>query len=447
MKDRVDEFIEKPKKALFTLAAPIAIAMFVQTMYNIVDTAFVGRLGAESIAALTFAFPIFFILISLNSGISTGMNSVISRYLGAKDRVSAENAAVHGIVMSLVFAGIVFLAGLATLRPLFSLFGAAENVLDLSIGYMFIILLGIFLMFPSYALNSVFAAQGDTQTPMKVQVSALILNAVLDPVFIYVLGLGVRGAAIATVIAFASSLVLFVLAVRKRSLLKIRLSSFKFAFPLCREICRIGAPASLMMLLLSIYVMFLNRFMAHFGTNTVASFGLATRLESFAIMPIVALSVSLLTLAGMFFGAKRYDLLKSVTWYGIRAGVLFTSLIGLIFFAFPSIFLKIFTHERTLLGLGSAYLRIDVFTFPLMAVSMIISRILQGMGYGLPSLIIHLVRIFIVAVPLAYVFVFILGYGYLSIAVAMVIGGVASNIIALGWLRSKFEGLVQSPQS
>jgi putative MATE family efflux protein len=441
MENRVDEFIENPKRALFVLAAPIAIAMFVQAMYNIVDTAWVGRLGAESIAALTFAFPIFFILIGLNSGLGVGINSIISRQLGAKDKEAAENSAVHGLIMSEVFGGIVFLAGILTLKPLFSLFGATPAVLKLSVGYMSIIMLGIFFMFPAYAMNSIFSAQGDTKTPMKIQVSALIFNAVLDPIFIYPLGLGVAGAALATLCAFAFSLLLYVYYVQKKSYLKIRFRCFKFSFSLCREICRVGAPASLMMLIMSIYVMFLNRFMAHFGTDYVASFGLATRLESFATIPIVALSISLLTLVGMFFGARKFEIMKTVSWHGIKIGVAFTSALGLIFFIFPTLFLRIFTPQPVLLMVGSAYLRIDVFTFPLMTVSTVISRVLQGLGFGLPGLVINLIRIFIVAVPLAYIFVFILGYGFLSIAWAMVLGGVASNVTAFIWIGTKFRQL------
>jgi putative MATE family efflux protein len=441
MGSRVDEFIRNPKKALLVLATPIAIAMFVQTMYNIVDTAWVGRLGARAIAALTFAFPIFFILIGLNSGMGTGINSVISRQLGAGDKEAAENAAVHGLIMSEVFAAIIFLAGLFTLRPLFSLFGATTEVLGLSLDYMFIILLGVFVMFPAYALNSIFSAQGDTRTPMKVQIAALVLNAVLDPVFIYVLGYGIAGAAIATVIAFAFSLGLYFYYLGGRSYLKLRPRSFRFCFPLCRDICRVGAPAALMMLTMSVYVMFLNRFMAHFGTDYVASFGLATRLESFAAMPIVALSVSLVTLVGMFLGAREIDVLKQVSWYGLKIGVAFTSVLGVIFFIFPFLFLRIFTPQPVLLMIGSAYLRIDVLTFPLMTVSTVVSRILQGMGFGVPGLIINFIRIFVVAVPLAYFFVFVLGYGFLSIAWAMVLGGVASNLTAFLWLTAKFRGL------
>jgi putative MATE family efflux protein len=441
MIDRVQEFIANPRRALFVLAGPIVVAMFVQTMYNIVDTAFVGRLGAESIAALTFAFPLFFILVGLTSGIGVGVNSVISRRLGARDKTGAENAAVHGLLMSALFGAVLLAVGLPWQRHIFLLLGARGHVLDLAMSYMTIIWLGVFFMFPSYAMNSIFTAQGDTKTPMIVQASALILNAVLDPIFIYPLGFGVRGAAIATVIALGVSLCMYIYFYGRRSGLKIDLSGFRLSVPLSRDIFRVGAPATLMMFVMSIYVMFLNRFMSHFGTPYVAGFGLATRLESLPGILIVGISVSLLTLVGMYYGAGEMAALRTICWYGLRIGIVFTSLIGLIFYAAPTLFLKIFTDEGQVLTHGAAYLRIDVLTFPLMAVSMIISRILQGMGLGLPGLMINLIRIFIVAVPLAYIFVFVLGYGFLSVAWAMVCGGIASNITAFLWLGWKFRGL------
>ena len=441
MKNRVDEFIANPRRALFALAAPVAVAMFVQTMYNIVDTAFVGRLGAASIAALTFAFPIFFILISLNSGLGVGINSIISRLLGAKNKEEAENAAAHGILMTAAFAVVVYLLGRLALGPLYSLFGAAPEVRALSMSYMTIILLSVLFMFPAYAINSIFVAQGDTRTPMIIQTFGFVLNTVLDPIFIYVLKFGVRGAAIATDIAIALTLLAYIYFLRKRSYLRVHFRFFRFSPPIFREIIRVGAPASLMMLTMSVYVMFLNGYMAHFGTDYVAAFGLATRLESFVSLPIFALSISLLTLVGMFYGAKRSDLVKAISWYGLRIGVLAAVAIGVVFFALPVLFLKIFTQDRLILLIGSAYLRIDVLTFPTMAVAMIISRILQGMGFGFPGFIINTVRIFFVAVPLAYVFVFLLGYGFLSVAWAMVAGGVTATILAFIWMGLKFRDL------
>jgi putative MATE family efflux protein len=274
---------------------------------------------------------------------------------------------------------------------------------------------------------------------MKVQAAGLILNAVLDPVFIYALRLGVQGAAVASVLGFLLSLVLFFVFLRTKSYLKVSFRGFRFSWRQGREILRVGLPASLMMLLLSVYVMFINRFMAHFGTKTVAAFGLATRLESFATMPILALSVSLVTLVGMFYGAKRYEQLKDISWHGIRLGIVLTSAVGLVFFVTPRLWLMIFTGDPALLSLSRAYLRIDVLTFPLMSTSMIISRILQGLGMGTPGFFINFIRILLVAVPLAYLFVFVMGWGYLAVAWAMVLGGVASNVTALLWLKFKLD--------
>jgi len=438
-KNRVDEFIQHPKKALFILAIPTVIGMTVQIAYNIADTAYVGRLGADSIAALTFSFPLFFVLISINSGIGVGMGSRISRLLGAKNKAEAENTALHGLLVSFGFAILVFVLGTITLERLFSLFGASDAVMPLAVSYMSVILFAIFFMFTSYILNSIFAAQGDTRTPMKVQISALVLNIILDPIFIYVLDFGVRGAAIATFLAFAFSLVLFIYFIRKKSYLRISPRSFRFSARIIKDIFAVGAPATIMMLLISVYIVFINRFMAHFGMEYVASFGIVSRLESVSTMPVVAFSMALITLVGMFYGAKRHDLLKSTIFFAMKIGVLFTCSVGLIFFLLPTLFLRVFTPDQNLLSISNPYLRINVLTFPLMTVSIMVSRALQGMGFGMPGLIINLIRVILVAVPLAYLFVFVLGYGYLAVVVAMVLGGIASNVAAFAWLKVKFS--------
>jgi Na+-driven multidrug efflux pump len=173
----------------------------------------------------------------------------------------------------------------------------------------------------------------------------------------------------------------------------------------------------------------------------VAAFGLGTRLESIAIMPVVAISIGTLTLTGMFYGAKKYELLKNITGFSIKIAIGFTAVIGLIFFLFPKLFLRIFTSDPILLNIGGPYVKIDVFTFPFMAITMIVARALQGMGYGFPGFFISLIRIFILAVPLAYLFVFLLNLPYLWVAVAMIIGGLVSSIIGLIWLEIKIKKL------
>jgi len=439
LKERVETFIRHPKKSLFVLASPMIVGMIVQTLYNLVDTAYVGRLGADSIAALTFSFPIFFILIAINAGMAAGMGSQISRYLGSNNQTAAENTAMHGLIISLVLSFLLFFGGHLILEPLFLLLGATGNVLKLAMDYTSLILMGVFFMLPGYILNSIFSAQGDTKTPMKIQIIALAINIILDPIFIFGLGLGVKGAALATVIAFITALLFNIYYIKKVSQLHIHINSYHFSPFIIKKIVTIGIPASMVMLLMSVYIMIINRFMAHFGTDYVASFGLASRLESVAVLPIAGLSMALLTLVGMFDGAKRYDLIKSISWFAIKIGVLATSLIGLLFFGFPFIILKVFTSDPTLLTLGGNYLRIDVFTFPLMAITMSVSRIMQGMGYGLPGFTVNLIRVLAVSIPLAYLFVFILHYSYLSVAVAMVTGTLAASLIGAVWLEIKLR--------
>lgn len=436
--DRVDGFIKDPKKALFRLSAPVIIAMLVQTLYNIVDTAFVGRLGSDAIAALTFSFPIFFILIALNHVITIGMTSRISRYMGEKKKKAAENTAIHGLILTVISSLIISVLGTIFIKEIFILFGAS-SVLGMAIEYMNIILFGIIFMFPAFLLNSIFSAQGDTKTPMKIQVTALVINIILDPIFIYTFGLGIKGAALATVTAFAISLLLGIYYIKRHSVLKIRKESFSFKSYIVRDILKVGLPSSLTMTLMSFFVIVINRLMSGFGTDYVAAFGIAARLKSLATMPVIAFAIALMTLSGMFYGAKRYDLLRNIIFYAIKIGTAFTMIIGAILFIFPDTLLKIFTDNPELIRLSTAYLRLDVFTFPFIAIGILTARAMQGTGTGLPGLLLNLTRVVFIGIPLSYIFVKILNYNYLSVAVATIIGAVIGSAIAFIWMFKRLE--------
>lgn len=438
---RIDEFIANPKRALFILAGPVLISMAVQTAYSVADTAFVGRLGAEALAALSFASPLFFILIAIDSGISTGMSSMVARYLGAKNKEKAENSALHATAISLITALVIFILGFFILRPVLSLFGASGNVLELAVDYLQIIFVGTLFMFPTFTMDSIFSAEGNTFLSMKIQIFSLLVNIISDPILIYGFHFGVKGAALATVIATFLALIVSIYYLKTKSYIRLDLKYFRFSWDIIKENFFIGVPSAFMVVLISLYVVFLNKFMAHFGTEYVASFGLVSRLESVAILLPFGFSVALLTLAGMFYGAKRYDLLRGIAWYAIGIATSFSILIGIIFFIWPEIFLRIFTSDSNLLTLGGKYLRLDVLTFPLMAIVFMSTRALQGMGTGIPGFVSNLVRIFGVAVPLAYVFVYVYDFGYLSIAWAMIAGGIVASLISLIWLKLKLGSL------
>ena len=187
--------------------------------------------------------------------------------------------------------------------------------------------------------------------------------------------------------------------------------------------------------------MFTNKFMAYFSFEHVAAFGISFRLESLLIMPIVAMSFAVLTLSGMFYGAKKYDLLRNTSIYAIKISFLIALATSLIIFSFPWLFLRIFTDEQNLLTIGIPYLRLIVFTYPLIAISLLISRVLQGMGFGFPGLGINLFRTLLIPIPLSAILIFIFGYGYMSIPLSILTGVLAGDLVAVIWLKSKFNKL------
>lgn len=432
----VQEFIKDPRKALFKLTLPILGTMFVQVLYNIVDTAFVGRLGSEAIAAITYSFPVFFFMISLNAGIGIGMGSRISRSLGAGQKFRANNTATHGILLSIFIAILVSSVGTIFIGPLLDLFGATGDVRPMAMEYLSVILFASFFIFSSGIFNQIFNAQGDTKTPMKIVVTALIINIILDPVYIYVLGLGVKGAAYATLSAFGMALIIFTITFLKKSQVQFIIRGFSLKFETIKEILSVGIPASLTMIIISVYLSFINKFMAHFGTDYVAAFGIVARLESMAVMPMASISLAMVTLTGMFYGAKQFKILDDTVWYSLKISVLMSLVVAVVFFAVPGLFFRIFTNDAGLIQLGVDYMRINVFTFPFMAVTITMSRVMQGLGYGLPGMFVNLTRVLILAVPLSFVFIFIFNLPYLSVPVAGVIGGGVASLVGVVWYRS-----------
>jgi len=193
-----------PEKAVIKLSIPIIVAMAVQTIYSLTDTFWVAGLGADALAAVGFAFPFFVIQMALTSGLGVGGGAAISRRIGARDKAGADNVAVHTFVIMLVFTVVLTVIGLSLVRDLFVYSGAGETT-PLGVAYARVIFAGSFVFFFTNVSNSILRSEGDSKRSMKSMVLGSLLNVVLDPIFIYVLDMGVAGAALATVLSFAIS--------------------------------------------------------------------------------------------------------------------------------------------------------------------------------------------------------------------------------------------------
>jgi len=387
-------------RLLLRFSLPATFAMIVTNSYNIIDTIFLGRLGSEAIAALSVSFPIQVIIAALANSTGIGAASLISRSLGAKRYEDASIAAGQIFFLALFLGLAVTILGIIFLRRLLLLFGATPAIMDLTVQYMTIVLAGTVFLMIMLMLTNAARSEGNALVSMRTLVISAVANIIMDPIFIFALGMGVRGAAVATVLSkvLGTGLVLhFYLS--RQSALSLRWSHLKPCLQVILEIYRVGAPTIFSLIAGNFSVVLVNRYLGSFGHIPLAVMGLIIRLQTFAFIPVAGISQGLLPIIGFNFGAKKLLRIREALLKGILAGTVFTTAAGAIFFTCPHFFLRLFNSEPELLAIGTRALRIMVVMYPLSAPAVIAVSFFQAVGKGIPTMILSLLRQFLIYLP------------------------------------------------
>jgi len=440
---RLQTFLDNPPRALWTLAIPIMIGMGMQTLYSLVDMIFIGRLGGESIAAVAFNMPLFFLVLGLTMGLGTGVTSAIARFIGSKDKVNADNSAEHAVVMGLGISAVLATTGLLYGEEILIFLGATENLLHLAWAYLRIICYGLPFMIFSAFFRSILAGEGDMKLPMIIAALGTVLNIILDPIFIFGLSMGVPGAAIATVISQAMVFLIFIymMFVKKHSYITFRLRHFSFSLFILKDIIKVGLPASISMLIMAIGQAVFNRILVFYSTDTVAAYQIGGRIDMMVFLPIMSIGASLTTLVGMFFGAREITKMKYVVKYGISRAVLITLVSSTLVFLFAPVIVSVFSDSDYIHETAVTYLRLITLVYPFIAIGMTSGRVLQGLGKGMPLLAITIVRVLGVSAPLASLFAFVLNKPIEWVWYSMMVSTLVSVTIALTWVKQTFKQL------
>ena len=443
-KSRLDSFLINPPKALWTLAIPVMAGMGIQTLYSIVDMIFIGRLGGDSIAADAFNMPLFFLVLGLTMGLGSGVTASVARYIGAKDKKNADNSAEHAILIGLAISVVLTTFGFLYGQEMLILLGATESIVDLSWSYLKIICFGLPFMVFSAFFRSILAGEGDMKFPMMVAGLGTVLNIIFDPIFIFTLNLGVAGAAVATVISqlIVFAVFVYMLFFKDHAYITFNLKDFTFSKSLLGEIIKIGLPASMSMVIMATGQAVFNKILIYYNAESVAAYQVAGRLDMLVFLPIMAIAHGLTTLVGMFFGAKETDKLKEIVKYGITRSVLITIITSTLVYIFAPILIRTFTPEPIIQSIAIQYLRIMAFAYPFVAVGMTSGRIMQGLGKGLPMLVITVIRVLLVSSLLSLYFAIELNKPVEYVWYAMVIATFISASISLTWVRSVFIKIV-----
>jgi putative MATE family efflux protein len=437
---RLNAFIENPYKSMWTMAMPIIAGMMVQTLFNVVDIMFIGWLGADEVTAVAFVSPLFFIIIGLGVGIGTGATATIAQYIGQKDKLNAERTASQTILIGFLSTIVLTVLGVIYGKGLLSILGAEGEILSIAYSYLRILTFGLGLVIFSMFFRAILAGEGETKIPMIIGLIGTVLNLILDPILIFTFEFGVRGAAYATVISQIAMVVsyLFIIFVKKSTFISFNIRKFAFNNHIVAKIFQIGIPSSLSMLIISFGQVVMNKILINYSTEAVAAYQIVSRLDMLLFMPILGIAISLTTIVGMFYGAKEFDKLLSVVYYGINRAVIITTVSVIIFFLLAKNILPIFSSNSLVIDIGVTYLKIIILAYPAVGISVICSRVCQALGEGVPLLVTTVTRVIILTAPLSYYFYYI-GKPLEWVWYSQVFAILVAAIISFCWMRFYFK--------
>lgn len=379
------------------LSFPAMVGMFAYSAFSLVDTFFIARLGAKALAAITLTIPIQVLISSLASATGVGLTSLISRTLGQGDIIFADNVAWHGLLIGITYGLVFLMAGNQYLDQLLLLFGCNQETFLLCKQYLSIILKGCIFTFVPIILSSIIQGEGNTFLPMLVALIGVALNVAFDPILIFGLGpfpgMGLNGAAIATVLAqFLTSIIIILIVIKKRFYLSWSIAHFRPSLRVIRGVYQVAFP-TMIMELCSVFIMtFLNRVLTTYSCTALAVLGIFMHVRSIIYMPVYGLSQGVTPVAGFAYGAGNNDRVKETL---VKASVWSLLLIGwgwLIAQNYPLWIMHFFSDDPALLIMGVSCLRLATLVLPLMGPIIILYSVLQALGKGTTAMYLSLIR-------------------------------------------------------
>lgn len=427
-------------KLLARLSLPASIGLIVYSLYNLVDTIFLGRfVGSMAIGGLAVAFPVQILAMAVGVMLGVGAASVISRSLGAGDRERAYKAGGNALIMSLGFGLVLMILGEIFIEPLLILFGATEELLPYARDYLSIILLGTVFTSTTMAGYYIINSEGQAKSAMWVLVISMGMNIVLDPIFIVVFQMGIKGAALATVLAQVFS-TLFVVRyfIKGKGSLQIRVKHFKPDLSVLGETLALGMTVFCRQAAKTILFIVVNNVLkVYSGSMGISAFGIIFRILAFMIVPIMGVGQGFQPIAGFNYGAKNWDRVRSVVKKTLLITTILATVICAVMILLPRPLLGIFTDEEPLIKEAVPALRIIVMMIPLIGIQTVSTLYFFAIGKVIPALILSLTRHVLFLTPL--VLVLPLFWGITGVWLAFPAADLLSVITAGGLLIWEFR--------
>lgn len=389
-------------KGVIKMAVPAIIGMLVMAIYNIVDTMFVSWLGLEATGATQVVFPIVMVIGAFGLSFGIGGGSLVSRLLGEKRKEDANKVLSTSVVLALGTGILLTIFGMIFLEPILELFGATETIMPLAKEYGYFIILGAIAQVLNMTFNNMLRSEGSAKNSMIGMAAGAVLNIALDPIFIFGLGLGIKGAAIATTISqFVTTGILLYQYIGKKAILKLSYRYVTFSKEIISEIFKMGMPTFSRQLLTSVSMAMMNSSAALYGGDiTLAAVGIVSRTMMVTMYVIFGLSQGFQPVAGYNFGAKAYGRLKESLFFTAKLSIMIATVSGIVFLVFGEQILSIFRPTPEVLSISMDFMVYFVVSLLLMSFTNVLGVYYQAVGRGKPALILSVARQGVFYIPL-----------------------------------------------
>ena len=442
----VQTLLGDPKKAIIKLSIPMIAAVLSHTIYNFTDAIWVSGKGPASLSAVGFTFPFLWMTMAISNGIGIGSGAAISRRIGARDKNGADSVATHAIIIMLIIVFLLTAAMIYVARPLMQLMGAAE-ALELSVTYARIMFAGLILLFFMQTASAILRSEGDAKRAMYVMLAGSVINMILDPIFIYTFGLGVAGAAWASLVSMSivSLIAFYWLFIEKKTFVSFRFMGFRFDRKVLGDIGKVGIPASISQMSMALMAFSCTKIVAIIGgPDGVAVYTTGWRVANLGTLPMLGFASAVTAVAGAAFGAREYKKMEISYLFALKVGVLVECVLAMLTFLLASQITWIFTWSEDtarIMADLTQFLRVVSILFPTVAFGMISSAMFQGAGKGMTALIMTILRTLVFTVPFVWFFGLVLEGGLLGVWNGLVASGWIYVPIAFGWSISYLRKL------
>jgi putative MATE family efflux protein len=430
---------------LINMTVPMLLGITTLMAQSFIDTYFLGRVGDRALAAYSFGFPILMIVTSIAIGLGAGTSSVVARAIGSDDHSRAKRLATDSMILSFLITGVVAVAGMLTINPLFRAIGAPEDMLPMIHSFMMILYSAVPFIVLGMVGTASMRATGDTRLPSKLMIGAAILNVILDPIFIFGLGpipaLGLNGAAIAGLIARGS----FFLATLYFLMYRLDLVGFSKPDPVemrksWRDILHVGLPAAGTNAIVPIGLTLITAMIADFGPKAVAGFGVASRVESLVLVLYYALSAIIGPFVGQNLSAGKEDRIQTslrlCAGFCIASGLFIAAGLALASGFLPTLF----SDSPEVINVAKTFLWIAPISYGAYGIVMVVNAAFNGLGNPMPGVMISVTRILVLYVPLAFAGRAL--FGVAGIFAAYAVANILSGVLGYFWARRAAHQLV-----